>query len=377
MAQNDPFSSLRAASSRTGMSFFEKGSDAYKEDQSARKDGLTPGRSPQDQQWIDAIREEIKAGVRPDDEIELLMHRNPRAAGMFSASVKIRDANKRFQEIAARNTFGGVVSPFQQQGPTRPGAEQLPVIPEQGPSFNQPQALQMLAQEGLLTPERQASIKGLGEAFEAPEEKQPLVNVDMRKTHPFIAQLEKKQADKFTEDMEGAESARDSLDDIQKASDIMNQGIITGFGGNFILGTGKLLQQAGMISDDPDNTVANTEAFFANQGKATAQEIKAFGAGTGLSDADREFAKGIAGGDISMTENSIKKILKLRTKVATLKIKRFNKRADAVDKRFKGRVPYSMKIELPKVTFGSGAPPGVDPEDWKHLTEEQKKLWRK
>lgn len=66
---------------------------------------------------------------------------------------------------------------------------------------------------------------------------------------------------------------------------------------------------------DPDapeaQRAANTQAYVANRGEAVAQVIQQFGAGTGLSDADREYARQVAGGDIAMTEQAIRNILRM------------------------------------------------------------------
>jgi len=69
-----------------------------------------------------------------------------------------------------------------------------------------------------------------------------------------------------------------------------------------------------------------TQAYFSGIGRDVAEIIKAFGAGTGLSDADREFAKGIAGGNINLTGPAIRKILWLNANYNNERIKRYNQR---------------------------------------------------
>jgi hypothetical protein len=58
-----------------------------------------------------------------------------------------------------------------------------------------------------------------------------------------------------------------------------------------------------------------------------AQIIKQFGAGTGLSDADREFARMAAAGDIGLTSKSIKRIMEINDRAATNLIKRYTEKA--------------------------------------------------
>jgi hypothetical protein len=62
------------------------------------------------------------------------------------------------------------------------------------------------------------------------------------------------------------------------------------------------------LGEFPD--VATTEEYIANAGRQVGQIIKLFGAGTGLSDADREYAQQIAGGNISIPGDALIRIVK-------------------------------------------------------------------
>ena len=55
--------------------------------------------------------------------------------------------------------------------------------------------------------------------------------------------------------------------------------------------------------------VAATEAYLATAGRQVGQVIRLFGSGTGLSDADREYAEKIAGGSEKMTREALKKLV--------------------------------------------------------------------
>jgi hypothetical protein len=69
-----------------------------------------------------------------------------------------------------------------------------------------------------------------------------------------------------------------------------------------------------------------TQTYFAGVGEQVAERIKAFGAGTGLSDADREFAKQIAAGSIELTPGAIKRIIKINEQSANAVIGLYNER---------------------------------------------------
>lgn len=104
------------------------------------------------------------------------------------------------------------------------------------------------------------------------------------------------------------------------SQDMVDQGIVTGKFGEFSLQIRKALGTFGLSTDEQDEMVGNTEAFFKFRGRAVAEIIKAFGAGTGLSDKDREYAEGIAGGNIVLENVSITKLLELERKYANMAI---------------------------------------------------------
>lgn len=77
-----------------------------------------------------------------------------------------------------------------------------------------------------------------------------------------------------------------------------------------------------------ENASAYTDAYIANAGRAVGQNIKLFGAGTGLSDADREFARLISGADVTMTPEALRLILEINARGAMGEIKRYNDARD-------------------------------------------------
>ncbi len=61
----------------------------------------------------------------------------------------------------------------------------------------------------------------------------------------------------------------------------------------------------------PVNSIADTETYMADAGVRVAAFIQALGAGTGLSDADREFSQRVEGGDITVDAEGLKRILQI------------------------------------------------------------------
>ena len=92
----------------------------------------------------------------------------------------------------------------------------------------------------------------------------------------------------------------------------------------------------------------NTEAYIALAAPRVADIIQAFGAGTGLSDADREFAAKAAAGDISMTPQSLQRILKILKKASENKLAMYNDTVAAMQKE--GLNPAANGFVLPRRT---------------------------
>tara|TARA_R100001163_G_C5066096_1_gene204342 strand:+ start:797 stop:2131 length:1335 start_codon:yes stop_codon:yes gene_type:complete len=133
---------------------------------------------------------------------------------------------------------------------------------------------------------------------------------------PFLNQLGKKQAEFLIENYQKTNEALANLpvvDNLIKSVD--TDGIITGKAAYLEETLVGYLDELNLLSADKSAQLAETQAFMATQARRVAQIIKDFGAGTGLSDADREYALKAAG-DINMTKEAILKILKM-SKITT------------------------------------------------------------
>lgn len=106
---------------------------------------------------------------------------------------------------------------------------------------------------------------------------------------------------------------------------LLNDGIVSGFGANALTTIASIGARFGVLSEEQAQILANTQTFDSNAGNLVAEVIKAFGAGTGLSDADREYATKIAGGLITLEEISLKKILEMSQRRAIAEAERYNR----------------------------------------------------
>lgn len=163
---------------------------------------------------------------------------------------------------------------------------------------------------------------------------------DLRAQNEFAKIFGRKNAETFFERREGAIKAQTSLKSNKEALALLDRGVTTGFGADFRVGFGKALQLAGF--SESEDEIANTEAFAASRAREVGTIIELFGAGTGLSDADREFATKAAAGDISMTEKSMRRILEINERASRNIIKLFNKDAEQIPSTLS---PFPLTID--------------------------------
>jgi len=161
----------------------------------------------------------------------------------------------------------------------------------------------------------------------------------------FEAELGKGQSQKILASKTAAEDAAQILQTNDVGRSLLKSGAITGTGANFFVGLNNALKQGGVDFGYAD-AAANSQAYGAAMAANTGKLIKQFGAGTGISDADRAYATKAAAGEISMTENAIRKVLDINDRAARSIIQRHNQSVKGI----KTNIP--LDVEVPT----SGAP---------------------
>ena len=146
-----------------------------------------------------------------------------------------------------------------------------------------------------------------------------------------------------------AESAVSSLQNSEQLTPLLNDP-------KFISGT--LANARLAVAKAVGIDVSATESYFAGVGQQVAERITAFGAGTGLSDADREFAKKIAAGEETLSVGSIRRIIRINNESAQNVIDRYNKERDMLAKK-----EPEVKDYYPEVKFESRAAAQLSPAD--------------
>lgn len=189
--------------------------------------------------------------------------------------------------------------------------------------------------------------------------KGPLVSIGGE--NALTKAIGKKAGEQIVANKDLAVKASDSIRNANEAIKLLDEGVVTGFGANFIVNAGRVAKRLGF---DVGTDIENTQAFAANQGKAVLDILGsgALGAGTGISDNDRLFAKQIAAGDITLDEKSIRRIIALNAKVSSNVINRHNKEFSAIA----DKSPIDLRVELPEFKDTSIAAPKTQ-EDFDNL----------
>ena len=104
-----------------------------------------------------------------------------------------------------------------------------------------------------------------------------------------------------------AEAAASEITAMHQMRQLLDAGAITGTGAEARMAAQKFAQTIGIPWGN--DQVANTAALQSAVGQRVLALVKNLGAGSGISNADREYAAKIAGGEIGMTEESMRRIM--------------------------------------------------------------------
>jgi hypothetical protein len=133
-----------------------------------------------------------------------------------------------------------------------------------------------------------------------------------------------------------------------------NSEAITGAGAEWMLAAAKVANQVGINTGD---AAADTETLSRDLAAATLDGIKAsgLGAGSGFSNADRDFLEKVVGGKITLEATTLKRLADLNEKSAIGTIQSWNAQADRLDPNQLKSLGMS-KIEVPAGMETSGKP---------------------
>jgi hypothetical protein len=123
--------------------------------------------------------------------------------------------------------------------------------------------------------------------------------------------------DSYAKNNQAVESARKTFVTTDQMRQLADSGILTGALADVALPAAKLLVQIGAIDSE---TVENTEQFIKTAARQTVALLASgvFGTAQSITDNDRKFAEGMAGGDITLTADTIRTLINMNEYYATL-----------------------------------------------------------
>ena len=145
----------------------------------------------------------------------------------------------------------------------------------------------------------------------------PQLTKELSESNAYAKALTQGAASNFLELNSKARDAQEILRTNKESVALLDRegGIKTGFGAEFFLNVSRVAKELGMVPKDMDN-IAATEQYLILRAEQLMKIMPAFGAGSGLSDSDREVASKIALRDISMDEDALRALLRLEEKYA-------------------------------------------------------------
>lgn len=183
-----------------------------------------------------------------------------------------------------------------------------------------------------------------GKVHFAPQGTNVNVNTQQKAGEKFAGQLAEERAKIIAKSYDNSQAAAKSLSAIDSASQQLQAGMKTGSLADLNMAVSKLGTMLGMSSDP---AVVNTETYRAAIAQQVAQMVKNFGAGTGISDADRKFAEAASGGQISGEPGALLRILSI-AKVAAGNVLAEHDRLLSSNRDASGALPADLKtFEIP------------------------------
>jgi len=181
-----------------------------------------------------------------------------------------------------------------------------------------------------------------------PEGTEIKVEID-KGTEKFLKNLGGGLADSYVESLKGTQTAVKSLATIDRMDKLLDTGqVITGTGAEFIKNATKVLNKLGFTDSDRP---AVTEEFFSASAGQTLQLLQtgALGTGNSITEADKEFMRQVAGNELSLDENSIRRINRQVTGAAMLL---HNRLIDEIKGTFPDEQIKLRKVDVPYDRLG-------------------------
>lgn len=171
------------------------------------------------------------------------------------------------------------------------------------------------------------------------------VNAGDKAISKFKEKLGEEDAKNFVDINNAATTSVSSIATIERMQNLLDspEGIYTGTLANVQTGLSKALNLVGMGDAEK---VARTETFLTQGARETLNILGSgvVGAGTGISDKDREFIEKVVGGNITLSEEGIRDILRINKTVSMNALKTYNSKVDEYNSRYNENLPKKYYV---------------------------------
>ena len=177
------------------------------------------------------------------------------------------------------------------------------------------------------------------------------VTID-KPTTKFLEKLGGGLAEGYTTSLQGTRTAAKSLATIDRMDKLLDTGqVITGKGAEFIKNATKVLNKLGFTDSDRP---AATEEFFSASAGQTLQLLQtgALGTGNSITEADKEFMRQVAGNELSLDENAIRRINRINRQVTGASMIFHNMLVDDIKVSFPDEKINLQKVDVPYDRLG-------------------------
>jgi hypothetical protein len=145
---------------------------------------------------------------------------------------------------------------------------------------------------------------------------------------------------RLSDGLDAANKAVTSVESIDTSLENIDN-MFTGYGATFRMDVARAARVAGIDISAADQ-IENTQEYASLAGARVADYITNLGAGTGLSDKDREFAEKVVAGDIGMSPKTMRRLLTTIRKQNVRTIGQYNNLRGAVEDKLTGTEKAAM-----------------------------------
>ena len=144
-------------------------------------------------------------------------------------------------------------------------------------------------------------------------------------------ELVKEGVASFKESLDAAQKAASAISSVNRSYPLIDE-MFTGALAQVQLNISRYARAFGIELSDLDK-IANTEVYTATAGERLANFIKNLGSGTGISNADREYASAVVAGNITVDAEGLKRLLNALKVDAKEKIKSYQRIRSAIKEK--------------------------------------------